>query len=532
MARTLMDRRAEPMGGVTLAAITISTAYVLSRALGVLRQTAINGEFGAGPETDAFWAAFTVPDLFFNLLVGGALTSVFVPVYARLVTEGRNQDAWKLACTVFNVVAILLVVVALLILALAPRLAPLIAAGFPRETQALTAHLTRILAVQPLYLGLGVVAMAVLNSGKHFALPAYAPVVYNLGIIAGALLLAPRVGVEGLAMGVTLGALGYFLLQVPGLRRQGLPYRFTLDLAMPELAQVGRLLVPRTLGLASSQVGGLITMVSLASGLPSGSVTVVRAALQIVLLPVGVFGVAIATAVFPTLADQAAAGDGRQLGDTVAKTLRFMLFLGAPSTVALVLLRQPLAALLLQHGRFSAEDARVTALALGFYGLALFAHLWDELLPRVYYALHDTMTPLLVNLGIVCVNVGASAILRRWLGVGGLGLGLSLAATVEAAVFLWLLSRRVPTIAGRDFWRDLGKVAVASLAMVPPLIWYAQALQSFGPQSRLLPQLLAVAGGILLGGVTYFAAAMLLRCDDAATVLEYAASLRARFLPG
>lgn len=531
MPVTPPDRRAAPMGGVTLAALTISTAYVLSRALGVLRQTAINGEFGAGPATDAFWAAFTIPDLFFNLLVGGALTSVFVPVYARLVAEGRQREAWKLACTVFNVVAIVLVVVGVLILALAPTLSPLVAAGFPRETQMLTARLTRILSVQPLYLGLGVVAMAVLNSGKHFALPAYAPVVYNVGIVAGALLLAPRVGVEGLAIGVALGALGYFVMQVPGLRRQGLSYRFTLDLGMPELAHVGKLLVPRTLGLASSQIGGLITMVSLASGLPSGSVTVVRAALQIVLLPVGIFGVAIATAVFPTLADQATGEDRRELGDTVARTLRFMLFVGAPSTVALVALRRQVVGLLLQHGRFDAQDAQVTALALGFYGVALFAHLWDELLPRVYYALHDTMTPLIVNLGVVCVNIGASAILRRWLGVGGLGLGLSLAATSEAAVFWWLLSRRLPAIADRALWRDLGKIAIAALVMAVPLVWYAQALQSLDPQGRLLPQLLEVAGGVAVGGVAYLAAATLLRCEDAETVLVYAAGLRQRLLP-
>lgn len=515
--------------GVANAALILTSAYILSRLLGLLRQTAINAQFGAGAQTDAFWAAFALPDFLYSLLVGGALTSAFIPVFARLGAEGRDADAWRVANTILNTAILVLLTVAALLFALAPRLAPIVANGFAPDTQQLTAQLTRILAIQPVYLGAGALAMAVLNARKHFLLPAYAPVVYNIGIILGAVLLAPFVGIEGLAVGVTLGSLGYFLLQIPGLRREGMRYRAELHWHLPEVREVGRLLIPRTLGLASSQIGGLITNVTLASALAAGSLTALRNATQIWLLPVGIFGVAVSTAAFPTLAEYAAAKDWPALEELTRRTLRFMLFVSVPSTIVLIVLRRPIVSLLLQHGRFNERDLQLTSAALLFYSLALWAHVIVELLPRVFYALHDTVTPLLINLVVVAVNVITSWLLMRWLALGGLALGLSVAATVEAAILLLVLQKRLPHLLTRAFAGEVSRILLAALPLLAALLLYRWITVHVHLPLNLLVQLGVVGVGAIVAATTYLTAASLLQCEDMAFVRSRAGRVLARF---
>lgn len=514
--------------GIGAAALVLTTAYVVSRVLGLLRQTAINAEFGLGPETDAFWAAFRPLDVVYNLLVGGALVSVFVPVYARLVAEQREADAWSIFNTVINVVTVALLLVGGIVALFADTLAPWLAPGFSPATQHLTARLTQALVLQPAFLGAGVVAMAALNARKHFLLPAYGPVLYNLGIVAGALVIAPRFGIVGLATGVTLGAIAYFLLQVPGLMREGLPYRLAVRLDAPEVLDVVKLLVPRTLGLASGQIGGLVTMVTLASLLPSGSVTALTIAMQLLLVPVGVLGVALSTAAFPSLAEFAAKGDLDSLAALARRTLRFMTFIAAPTSVLLVVLRRPIVGLLLQHGKFDLNDLNLTAYALLCFAVALCSHVVDELLPRVLYALRDTFTPLIVNVGIVIVNVALSAALLGRFQLGGVALGLSLAATIEAVVFLVILQRRVPALLNWNLCVDVGRIVLAAFAMTLVLLAFTRVAVSSAPVPNVWREVIEVGAGTLLGGLVYLFVATLLGSEDAWSLRDRARRLLVR----
>jgi putative peptidoglycan lipid II flippase len=470
-------------------------AFVCSRLLGLWRTSLLAATFGNGPAANAFQAAFAIPDFIFNLVVGGALNSAFIPVFAELLGARREEEAWDLTATVLNGVIALLAVLGGLAALFAPLLAPLLAPGFDPATQALVVQLTRILFLQPLLFGAGSVAFAILNARQHFLFPAWAPVVYNVFQILALLFLTPRLGINGLAIGVVVGALAYAGMQVPVLYRYGFSYRATLNWRAPAFRRVLRMLVPRTLTLASNQVGGTVTSRTIASTI-SGGVAALGYAYTLLLLPINVLGVSVATAAFPTLASMAGRGDRRALQATVRSALRGLLYLGFGSSALLVALRLPLIGLIYQHGAFGAADAALTASALLFYGLGVAPQLADELLPRAFFALQDARTPLVINLSVVAVNIALSVLLVRRLGLGGIALALTLAAFLEMLLLLACLQRKLPGLLDASFAGELGMLLIAACA---------GGLAAFlldAPISHLpVRPLLQNVGGLLFGGL-------------------------------
>src|SRR5512142_145491 len=232
------------------AATIVMVFFIASRALGLVRDIVISHQFGTSRELDAYFAAFTVPDLIFNVIAGGALGSAFIPTFAAALALGDTPRAWRLASAVLNLALVILTTVAALLALFAPQVvATVVAPYFAPEEQALTASLMRWMLITPVVFGLSGILMGILNSYHHFVLPAAAPVVYNAAIIAGAILLAPSMGVYGLAAGVITGAFLHLLIQVPWLVRQKMQYTPTLGLASVDVREVGRLMLPRTVGL-------------------------------------------------------------------------------------------------------------------------------------------------------------------------------------------------------------------------------------------------------------------------------------------
>jgi putative peptidoglycan lipid II flippase len=456
---------------IARAAGLVMALFVASRALGLLREMVISAKFGTGGDLDAYLAAFRLPDILFQIVAGGALASAFIPTFASFWARDDEPGAWRLASAVINLVLLLTLALAGVAALLAPWLVrTAIAPGFGPARQTLTTDLMRLMLLTPVVFGLSGVVMSILNARQHFALPALAPALYNLGIIAGATLLAPNLGVYGLAVGVVAGALAHLLVQIPALMRYGMRYSGTLGLRDAGVREVFRLMLPRVVGLAAVQVNFLVNTI-LASGLAPGSLAALNYAWLLMLLPQGVFAQAVATAAFPTFSAQAAKGQHAGMRNSLAVTLRAVLYLALPAAVGLIVLRVPLVKLLFQRGAFTAESTDMVAWALALFALGLPAHSVVEITVRAFYATHDTRTPVAVGIAAMVLNVGLSLILIQifevlsWLPLGGLALSNSLATTAEMAVLLWVIRRRLQGLEGRQMAASLARAGFAALMM-------------------------------------------------------------------
>jgi putative peptidoglycan lipid II flippase len=465
---------------IARAAGLVMALFVVSRAMGLLREVFISHHFGTGGELDAYLAAFRLPDILFQIVAGGALASAFIPTFAGYLAADDDDGAWRLASAVINLVLLLTTVLAAVAALLAPWLVRVvIAPGFDLPRQALTADLMRLMLLTPAIFGVSGVVMGILNARQHFLLPALAPILYNLGIIAGALLLAPSLGVRGLALGVVAGAVGHLLVQVPGLVHHGLRYTPTLGLRDAGVREVGRLMLPRVVGLAAVQVNFLVNTI-LASGQAAGSLAALNYAWLLMLLP-----------------------QGTEMRSTLAATLRAVLYLILPAAVGLIVLREPVVQIVFQRGAFTETSTHMVTWALAFFVLGLPAHAIVEIVVRAFYAMHDTKTPVAVGVVAVVLNVGLSLAFVQvfralgWMPHGGLALSNSLATTIEMAVLLFLIRRRLTGLEGRDMLRSLGRMALAAGPMAALAAGTARWLAGYGPW---------LAGGlaVALGGLAYF----------------------------
>ena len=456
---------------IVRAAGLVMALFVVSRALGLFREMVISHQFGTGGDLDAYLAAFRLPDILFQIVAGGALASAFIPTFAGYLAQEDETGAWRLASAIVNLVLILTAALAALAALLAPWLvSAVITPGFDPPRQILTATLMRLMLVTPVVFGVSGVVMGILNTRQYFLLPALAPILYNLGIIGGAVVLAPTRGVEGLALGVVGGALAHLLIQVPGLYRHGMRYVPILGLHDPGVREVGRLMLPRMLGLGAVQLNFLVNTI-LASGLAAGSLAALNYAWLLMLLPQGVFAQAVATAAFPTFSTQAARGQQAEMRSTLAATMRAVLYLAVPAAVGLLVLREPLVQLLFERGEFTTASTQMVAWALALYALGLPAHCLVEIVVRAFYALHDTKTPVAIGVAAMGLNIGLSLALIAafealdWSPHGGLALSNSLATTLEMAVLLEIIRRRLGGLEGRRIAGSLARIGVSAAMM-------------------------------------------------------------------
>jgi putative peptidoglycan lipid II flippase len=487
--------------------------FLVSRVLGMVRQVVISAMFGTSGALDTYVLASRIPEAIFLIVAGGALGSAFIPAFADLLSKEDRAGAWRLASAVINLTLIALTVAAGLVALFAPALVrTILAPGFDPAQQALTVQLLRLMLISSVIFGVSGIVMGVLNAHQHFLLPALAPSVYNLSIIGGALLLGPRVGVVGLAIGVVVGAALHLLVQVPGLLHHRARYAPVLGLDIPGVREVGRLMAPRVLGTAIAQLNFIINN-SLASGMGRGAVSAIGYAWILMLLPQGIFAQAVGTAAFPTFAAQAARGERAEMRSTLAATLRAVFFLCLPATVGLLTLGRPLVALLFERGMFEASSTDAVAWALTFYALGLIGHAGLEIIARAFYALHDTFTRVWVGGLAVGVNVALSLTLPgvfEWLGWpahAGLALANSIATLLELALLLVLIRRRMGGLEDRRTLLAFAKGGIAALVMGAALLAWRAALPGAG-------MLVVGGGGVLLGVLAYLGAALALRVEE------------------
>lgn len=445
------------------ASVVLTVAALASRLLGWVRLLVIGSQFGASRELDAYFAAFRIPDAIFQLVVAGALSAALIPVFQSYRARGEDAEAWRLASSIINLVVIALAGLSLLMAIFAPLVVPIVAPGFDAPTTELTVRMTRIMLLSPVLIGMGAVVTGILNSYQQFAVPAVAPLLYNLAIIAAAIFLAPMMGVEGLAVGVAIGSLAHLAVQLPALARVGQRYDLTIGLGHPGVRKVAWLMGPRMLGLAAGQLNFLVSTI-LASGLPEGSLTVYNYAFQLSQIPVGVIGVSIAVALFPTLSHDAALGHVSRIRAQVSSAVRILIFVAAPLTAMLIVLREPITAVFYQYGAFSPDAAARTARTLAFFALGLGGHIVVHVLTRAFYAMQDTRTPVRWAVIAVAINVPLMAALSGPMGIEGLALALSISAVIEVLGLLWSLHRRIESIDAAAIARSGARATVGALA--------------------------------------------------------------------
>ncbi len=492
------------------AAVLVAASLVLSRVIGLLRVSIFAGLFGTSAQMADYNAAFRVPDLLFAIIAGGALSSAFVPVFAGLIERKREGEAWEIANTVLNTLFICLVVLAALAFIFAPQLVAQLVPKFSSAEKIETANLTRIMLVQPVLLGLGGLFAAMQNSYGRFLLPAVAPVLYNVAIVLGALLFGLRFGVYAAAWAVAAGALIMFEVQIWGVRPESHLYRARLDWKLPGVREVLKLLGPRLIGLSAYQVMLLVTTY-LASGLTSTGFNSITYSWTLVMFPVGAVGSSVGTAVFPTLARQTAGSQAALLERTLRQSLRGILFLAVPATIGLILLRRPVVTLLYAHGAWTSASTTATAYALLFYALGLGAMTLIEVIPRAFYALRDTKTPVVIAVGCLLLDTFLSIVLihifPRSRGQGALAIATAVAVWVQALLLLRALRAKIGGIFDRQFLRSVWLIILASAVMGGFVFAVLHLLESAIGTGGGLKSLIEVVAPVVTGVVIYLALA-------------------------
>lgn len=444
--------------------LLIGSLTALSRVLGLVRDVIIAHEFGASADYDAFLIAFLIPHLLRMLLAEGALSTALIPILSDHLVKGRELAA-RFTSNVLTHALIVFPILVALGIGLAPHYVPFLADGFNPAKQALTMQLVTFTFPFIMLIGISAILMGVLNSHEKFFAPAFAPVFFNVGMILGALWIAPHVNppVFGLALGVLLGGLGQLLFQLPFLRGC-LRYRWVCVPHDESIRKLLRLMMPAVIGLAVVEVNVLVDS-KLASRLGDGSIAALQYAVRLFQLPLGVFAVALATALLPRLSRQAKPENHPEFLASLQQGLRLAAFILLPATVGLLVLGGPIIQLLFEHGRFGPEDTARTVYALRFFSLGLIGYGMTYLITRAFYALQDTRTPVAISAVTVGLNVALDLLLIGPMGIGGLALATSIAGLTQMTLLLLLLQNRLQTSIVAPMALVVGRMMLGALFM-------------------------------------------------------------------
>jgi putative peptidoglycan lipid II flippase len=509
------------INSIALAALLIGGSSLVSRFLGIFRDRILAGQFGAGDTLDIYYAAFRIPDLIFNLLVLGALSAGFIPIFTGLIKNplekirnffGDNyKDAWELTSNVLNILGIGLIILCGLGVIFAPQFMKLITPGFDREKMALTVGLSRIMFLSPIFLGISSVFGGVLQSFKRFFVYSMSPIFYNIGIIIGALYFVPYFGIYGLAWGVVLGAVAHMAVQIPTLINLGFKYKFSFDFKNTKVIKIWLMMVPRTMSLAISQLNLLIITI-IASTMSSGSLSIFNFANNLQSFPIGIFGISFAIAAFPALS--AAAFDKKKLVGDLSVTIRQILFFIIPATVILLALRAQIIRVILGTGKFDWQDTILTIDTLGLFAISLFAQSLIPLLIRVFYARHDSKTPFIIGLISAIINIFLSVKLSASMGVAGLALAFSISNIINLILLWTWLHLEIGRIDELKIFISTLKFSLAALVSGLTVQAVKLLIGSHIDMTRFLGVLIQGLAAGLIGILIYFLVCYILRSEE------------------
>lgn len=509
---------------IARAAGTVAFAILFGQIMGLLRGVLVAQAFPAA-ELDAFYAANRVSETLFTLLAAGALGSAFLPTFTGLLVKGETSAAWRLAASLARLVTLSLSLLAVFAALFAPQIVRyLLAPGLSANPAlfSLTVDLLRIQLISAVLFGLGGLLVGILNAHQTFFIPQITAAMYQIGQIFGVLVLARWLGIYGLAWGVVIGAALYLLVQVPSVLKllpgEKQPWSLVTDFANPTVRQVLALMGPRVLGAGVVQLNFWVNT-WLASQMAAGSVTSLFYGFALMLMAQAAIAQSVAIAAMPTFSAQFALGKVDEMRNALAAAIRGMLLFAIPASIGLVVLSQPIVAMLYQRGAFDETAAQMTAWALAWYAAGMVGHAVLEVLTRAFYARQDTSTPVVVGIGAMSLNVLLSILLANWfqqlgwMPHGGLALANSLATALEASVLFLLMRRQLGGINGREIAIGAGRVTLAGLGMAIALLAWIQFGGSLNPWGVGL-------GGVAIGGVVYALAVLALKIPEIELILN------------
>jgi putative peptidoglycan lipid II flippase len=507
---------------IVRAAGVVGSATFLSRILGYVRDAVIAWLFGVSASADAFFVAFRIPNLLRRMFAEGSLSVAFVPVFTETLQQKGKAEALELARAALLFSSILLTGIVTLGVMFSPLIVRVVGPGFCDDPALfkLTVHLTRIMFPYILFIGLVAVSMGILNVFGHFAAPALAPVVLNLSIIGAALVISPRLEqpVLGLAVGVMAGGVLQLLLQIPFLYRFGIGFSRRLVFFHSGMKKMGKLMLPAVFGAAVYQINLLINT-QLATLLPQGSVSYLYYADRLVQFPLGIVGIAAATALLPSLSRQAQAGDLPAVKQTFEYSVKLVMFITIPAMFGLIFLRDPIVFILFKRGAFDIDAVRLTADALLYYACGLWAFTMARLAAQTFYALEDTRTPARIAAVSIVVNIACGLTLMQFMGHAGLALATTIAAVVNVALLFWAMRAKLGPLGMTGICLSAGKAVGCSLVMCAGLILLRPRIG--GEETQAVFSMTAGLGLALVAGLMlYFALAVLVRSDELKALIK------------
>lgn len=503
---------------ISSAALIVAFFGLVSRLFGLWRDRLLAGQFGASRTLDIYFAAFKIPDLVYNLLIVGAISSAFIPIFYERLTKDRDE-AWRFAANALNVLIFALIIFSAILMILAPQLINLVAPGFDDASKELAVKISRILFLSPLLLGISAFAAALLQAFSRFLITALAPIFYNLGIIFGIVYLTPQYGIWGLAYGVIFGAVLHFLIQVPALAGIGFKIKKSFNFKEPGLIKVIKLWLPRTLSLLAFQINGVV-LTAVASILASGSISIFNFADNLRWVPIGMVGVAFSTAVFPAMSLSYAQGKKDLFLKRFSLAVRQALFIVVPLSLFIFALRAQIVALVLRTGNFSVQDAQLTATMLGIFTFGIFAAALFPIFTRAFFAFQNTKTPVMINVFSMIVNI-ILAIIFVWFlsnytsipGILGLPFSVIISSIINVA-WHWIdLKKHIGDFGISEIKRSFIKILIAAaIAMI--FIYICLYIFSLFDLTVTIGLLLKVFGAGSIGGLTYLLVAFGLRMEE------------------
>jgi putative peptidoglycan lipid II flippase len=522
MLNGIINSQTKTIRGATF---ILALSALISAILGLFRDRLLAGYFGAGPETGIYFAAFRIPDLIYRILILGGVLVAFLPIFAEYFSESKEK-AWEMTNYILNVFLFLLIVAASALFIFIPWLIKFIIPGLDIEYKDTAVNLTRLLFLSPILFGLSNIFSGVLHYFNRFLVYSLAPIFYNLGIIAGIVFLTPYFGIFGAALGVIFGAFLHLLIQLPSAINCGFRYRPLFSFKYPAVTKIFRLMLPRVFGVAAYQIY-LIVTTALASLISTGSIAIFSFANNLQGLPAGVLGPSLAMAIFPTFSRLWVNGQKKEFIETFSSVLRQGLFLMVPLTVIFFILKSQIVALILGTGRFSPEDAQLTAVSLGFFSFSIFAMALIPYVNRAFFSLQDTITPTVTTLFSTSINIGFALIFMRTLNsfnpfsdlirnafglqgfeniaVVGLALAFSIGVILQFLFLLIALYRKIGDYQIKAVWQSVFKIIFASFFMAGAM---QLALHSF---SNIFWQTIITAA---VGVAVYYFSSLLLKSSE------------------
>lgn len=389
---------------ITSAAIILIAATFFAKITALFRDRILASLFGAGKELDIYYAAFRIPDLLFNILIIGALSSALIPVFAEYWERRSEKEAWELFNNVLFVFIGILIIVGFVLAIFAPQLMRIVVPGFNQSQMQMVVLLTRIMFLSPLILAISNIFGALLQYFSRFLVYSFAPIVYNIGIIVGALFFVPRWGLVGLAWGVVFGAFLHLLVQLPAVFLSGFKFKFVLRLKEKGMRKIVRLMLPRAVGVAATQIN-LLVMTAIASILSVGSIAVFNFANNLQYAPISLFGISFAIAAFPALSKSFSLKQKEKFVEKFTTTFSQVIFFIIPISFFVFILRAQIVRVVLGAGEFSWSDTRLTAACLGIFAFSIFAQALMPLLSQAFYSTQDTRTPVKINIFSIFFNI-------------------------------------------------------------------------------------------------------------------------------